>query len=70
MGITTGLIVNKKGQIVKKYEGDFNKKLNTDVKEEGGTPEDYHDLSESATTEKKTLEYRSKEIDALSAPRH
>lgn len=58
---------DKKDEIVKKYEGDFNKKLNEDVKKAGGTPEDYHDLSESATTEKETLKYRSKEIDALSA---
>lgn len=58
---------NKKDEIVKKYEGDFNKKLNTDVKKAGGTAEDYYDLRESATTNKKKDEYKKKEIDALSA---
>lgn len=57
---------SKKDEIVKKYEGDFTKKLNTDVKEEGGTAEDYRDLMRSAKTTGKHEDYQKKYINALS----
>jgi len=57
----------KQDELIKDYEKNFSKKLNDDVKEAGGTPEDYHDLMDSSTTNKEHDKYRKKEIDALSA---
>ena len=56
---------DKQAEIIKKYEQDFTKKLNEDVKEDGGSPEDYRDLMRSASNKKMHDSFQAKYIAAL-----